>query len=666
MSRLRHFLSELRRRRVVRVAVVYAVVAWGIMEASSVIFPSLQLPEWTTTLVVILAIMGFPLAVALAWAFEITPEGVRRTAPSPLAPEPGDEGVGGLLRRLGGEGGAGPATAERDGAAEAAAPRPAALEGAAPGGAPAEPGAEEREEPDPERLRRASLAQLRHDLRSPINAVVGYAEMLLEDASDGEPAGVAEDLRKVREAGRELQGVVDRVLSPEGVDADPSRIEHGLRTPLNTVIGFSELLLERGEQLPASFRSDLERILEAARELIGRLDEVVQVCRNGLSGEATDDDYARIAAIARDALAKIRPVDAGDVVAGGSLLVVDDTDRNRELVSRQLARQGFTVSEARSGEEALERLAGREFDLILLDILMPGMDGIEVLRRLKADPELRGVPVIVTSSIDEADTAVRCMESGAADYITKPVDPVLLRTRVEAALRTRRLGESVRSLRERLRLQEELTERVLLRSFPEEVAERVRAGETEFADHYEEATVVCAAVVGLASRAPGGDSVAEARRVGAVFGSLRSVAEEHGVGALVLGELGCTAAAGVPTPRPDHAERAASLALDWLEAVAGVRRELRSPFQLRLGLHTGPVTAGVPGEEVLAYELWGEGVELARDLEVQGLPGAIHVSPAAYARLRGSFTFEDRGVVELAGRGQMRTYLLTGPGETAA
>jgi serine phosphatase RsbU (regulator of sigma subunit) len=137
---------------------------------------------------------------------------------------------------------------------------------------------------------------------------------------------------------------------------------------------------------------------------------------------------------------------AGRAPAGprGRLLVVDDTEANRDLLARRLKALGHEVELARNGREALEVLAAREMDLVLLDIMMPEMDGFQVLERLRADPARRHVPVIMISAIDETDSVARAIELGATDYLPKPFNPIVLRARVTATLEKKRLEDSAR------------------------------------------------------------------------------------------------------------------------------------------------------------------------------------------------------------------------------
>ena len=132
--------------------------------------------------------------------------------------------------------------------------------------------------------------------------------------------------------------------------------------------------------------------------------------------------------------------------APGHLLVVDDNKVNRILLSRGLEKQGHKIDTAENGKQALEKLRADSFDLVLLDIEMPEMNGYQVLETCLQDPELRDIPIIMTSSLDEIDSVVKCVELGAEDYLNKPVNPILLRARVNASLEKKRLRDEQRKL----------------------------------------------------------------------------------------------------------------------------------------------------------------------------------------------------------------------------
>lgn len=138
---------------------------------------------------------------------------------------------------------------------------------------------------------------------------------------------------------------------------------------------------------------------------------------------------------------------ATNAVTNAQLLVVDDNEMNRDVLHRRLERQGYTVSLAEDGEQALQMVEAFPFDLVLLDIMMPKMNGYQVLEQMKADAAVRDIPVIVISAIDELDSVVKCIELGAEDYLFKPFNPVLLRARVSACVEKHQLVKQARAQR---------------------------------------------------------------------------------------------------------------------------------------------------------------------------------------------------------------------------
>ena len=214
-------------------------------------------------------------------------------------------------------------------------------------------------------------AQLLHDLRTPVHQIVGYVEMLQEDAAGNNDAALARDLEKVKSAAAQLQ----KMLEVRFVGARET----------------SDSVAPRPAPAPASIAE-------------------------------TGNDEPTLA--------------SGD--ERGLLLIVDDNETNRDVLSRRLQMQGYSIETACDGARALEMVAARVFDLVLLDIMMPDMDGYEVLRRLKADEQTRALPVIMISALDDLDSVVRCIELGAEDYLPKPFNPTLLKARIGACLEKKR------------------------------------------------------------------------------------------------------------------------------------------------------------------------------------------------------------------------------------
>ncbi len=218
---------------------------------------------------------------------------------------------------------------------------------------------------------------------------------------------------------------------------DPlAKLRHDLRTPLNQIIGYGEMLLEDARD--EALRGDLQRILAASNHLLE------QVNTRLVAGGVADQAFHS----AGKAESALPPADdeptAPARCAGARLLVVDDKESNRDLLARRLSKDGYEVETAFDGVDALEKLEAAEFDLVLLDIMMPRLDGHGVLLELKSSERLRHVPVIMVSALDELSSVVRCIAAGAEDYLPKPFNPTLLRARVGACLEKKSLRDQER------------------------------------------------------------------------------------------------------------------------------------------------------------------------------------------------------------------------------
>lgn len=348
--------------------------------------------------------------------------------------------------------------------------------------------------------------------------------------------------------------------------------------------------------------------------------------------------------------------------AHGHILVVDDNRVNRFKLARGLEQQGHTVALAENGQQALEMARAQSFDLMLLDIVMPEMDGYQVLEHIKRDSSLRDIPVIVISALDEMESVVRCIKMGAEDYLPKPFDPVLLRARIEASLEKKRLRDQEQAYLEQLQIEREKSERLLLNILPEPIADRLKQGESVIADSFPDVTVLFADIVGftkLSAHVAPRDLVIVLNEI---FSTLDQLAEKHGLEKIkTLGDA-YMVVGGLPTPRPDHAEAIAEMALDIQREIAPFFKLERDdkPLRVRVGIHTGPVVAGVIGTRKFSYDLWGDTVNTASRMESHGLGGRIQVSVTTYERLRDKYLFEERGMIQVKGKGEMMTYFLIG------
>jgi adenylate cyclase len=335
-----------------------------------------------------------------------------------------------------------------------------------------------------------------------------------------------------------------------------------------------------------------------------------------------------------------------------SILIVDDTPENiRILVS--LLKDEFRTLVATNGAKALEHATGpNPPDLVLLDIMMPEMDGYEVCRRLKADPQTAEIPVIFITAMSEVDDEARGLGLGAVDYITKPFSPTIVEARVRTQLS---LYQMRRAIEQKNRENEEL----LLNILPGPIAERLKSGEQLIADTFEGVTVLFADIVGFTALSSSMAPREILDLLSSVFGEFDKLVEKHGVEKIkTIGDC-YMVVAGVPRPRDDHAQALAEVALGMLEAVERVNASNERPIQIRLGMHSGSVVAGVIGASKFIYDLWGDTVNTASRMESNGLPSRIQVTQESHDLLTGDFTFEERGEIEVKGKGALHTWWLT-------
>jgi adenylate cyclase len=355
-----------------------------------------------------------------------------------------------------------------------------------------------------------------------------------------------------------------------------------------------------------------------------------------------------------------------------SVLVVDDDPVNRSMLSRSLEADGQEVTTVESGAEALELVGSQDFDVVLLDVVMPGMDGYQVLERLKGDPRLRHLPVVMVTAVDDVASAVRCIELGADDYLSKPVDPVLLGARVRAGLTKKRLHDLQRQhvdevdrLNRRLeaRVEEQMAELVrtgeLKRFLPHQVAEGLLAGRLTSDGGFErrKLTLLFADMVGFTDLS---DTLAPEELSDVLNEYLRemaAVAVEHG-GTLdnFIGD-GIMVLFGAPI-RADESEQAwAALraAFEMKERVetlseATRARGIPADLKVRVGVNTGHCTVGVFGSDVLrAYKAVGFEVNVAARLQSEAEPGAPLVGFRTYALVKDRVRAEQREPLSIKG-----------------
>jgi adenylate cyclase len=508
------------------------------------------------------------------------------------------------------------------------------------------------------------LSKLRHALRTPLNQIIGYSELLMENAEEAGTAAVLADLKRIHSSGGELLALINDALAGWKIEAgrvDFPALREDLRLPLASVITLSNQCIgtARAGGQPG-IATDLEKILRAAQNLLALAENSHAVdLEEPASAPAGGGPVSPLGAPLLGAV--VGPQDFGlssSPAPSARILAVDDDALNRDMLTRRLDKLGYEVTEAATGREALAKLKDGGFDLVLLDILMPDLDGFQALEFMKADPRLKHIPVIMLTALDDVDSTVRCIEAGAEDYVPKPFNPVILRARITASLEKKRLRDQEQAFLAQLQVERTKSERLLLNVLPKAIAERLKAGHRTIVDSFIDSTVLFADIVGFTRISARQSPQRTVQLLNELFSSFDRVAEQFEVEKIKTIGDAYMVVSGIPVIRADHAEICAAAAFELLEAVRAFNRRHGLEWAVRIGMNSGPVVAGIIGTRKFAYDLWGDTVNIASRMESHGQPGHVQVSEATKRLLEGKYDFQPMGLIEIKNSAPMPTYLL--------
>jgi class 3 adenylate cyclase len=361
-------------------------------------------------------------------------------------------------------------------------------------------------------------------------------------------------------------------------------------------------------------------------------------------------------------------IEIDPVFAAFSVLVVDDSRTLRKILIRELNSLGFhNILEAANGLEAIEVVKTKPVDLMLLDMEMPELDGLGVLGQLKADDTYKALPIIVISGADQFEKTIKCIEIGAEDYLPKPFDPILLRARIFSSLEKKRLRDLDRKHLEMLNQEKQLlevehmkTEKLMLNILPRPIAERLKRGEKNISGSYPDVTILFSDLVGFTKMSSKTTATELVKLLNDLFTRFDVRAEALGLEKIKTIGDAYMAVGGLPIPRPDHAALCAEMALGMFEDLKNFNQENNAELNMRVGMNSGPVVAGVIGFTKFSYDLWGNTVNTASRMESTSQHGRVQVSPSTYEALKDAYDFEDAGLMECKGLGEIRTHLLVG------
>jgi CheY-like chemotaxis protein len=335
---------------------------------------------------------------------------------------------------------------------------------------------------------------------------------------------------------------------------------------------------------------------------------------------------------------------------GPALLVVDDNEDNRFTLTERLSREGYKdVSCAREGREALELLRARSFDLVLLDIAMPEMNGFQVLEQLKADTTLRHIPIIMISAIDDIESVARCIRLGAEDYLPKPFNPVLLRARVSACLEKKQLRDQAAAYTLQIESEKRRADDLLYAMLPPGAVRELKATNEVRPRRYNDVAVLFCDIVNFTRYCDENPAEQVLSYLQNLVGEYEEIVRRHELEKIKTVGDAIMATAGLFTHVADPLFAALRCGLDMV--VASTRIEPK--WQVRVGVQFGSVVAGLIGHRQYMFDLCGDTVNTAVRFAGHANPGTVVTSGPTWHRVRDRARGRSLGMVEIKGKGHI-------------
>jgi adenylate cyclase len=422
--------------------------------------------------------------------------------------------------------------------------------------------------------------------------------------------------------------------------SDPnSKARHDLRTPVNQIIGYSELLHEIAEEAGhPEYLSDLMKIRAAAGRMLELINEHFGA-RQAPAGAAAEPPQPSPPAAPPPAQAPSSPSlpAAGQDTELGQLLVVDDNEMNRDMLSRRLAARGHAVRVAEDGESALRTIEAGRPDLVLLDVMMPGISGLEVLQRLRQKYTVSDLPVIMATAMDASKDIVEALKLGANDYVTKPLDFPVVLARVQGQLALKRAKDEVQKLAHDLELHNRFIRHTFGRYLSNEVVSSLLETPEglKLGGESRRVTILMSDLRGFTSVSERLGPEQVVRLLNTYLGAMaRLILKHNGTIDEFIGDA-VLAIFGAPITRDDDARRALACGIEMQLAMADVNRQNQEEglptVEMGIAIHTGPVVVGnIGSQERTKYGVVGPTVNLTGRIESYTVGGQILISDETY------------------------------------
>src|ERR1700730_15393701 len=304
------------------------------------------------------------------------------------------------------------------------------------------------------------------------------------------------------------------------------------------------------------------------------------------------------------------------------VLVVDDNDDNRFTLSMHLETCGYgNIVTADNGREALEKMRSGPVHLVLLDIMMPELDGYGVLEEMRSDVALRDIPVVMISALEDINSVVRCIELGATDYLTKPFNPVLLKARVDNLIEKSRYRAQEAAYLGRIESERRRADEVLATVPPRPIVRALKRDGRLAPQRYDDVTVLFCDVVGFTAYSEKNPPETVFAELETLIDRFEEIAAKHGLEKIKTIGDAFMATANLLSQLDEPVRAVVACALDMVAAA----REFRPDWAVRVGIDYGPVSAGIMGKKQFQFDVWGDTVNTAARIEETGRPGSVNL-----------------------------------------
>ncbi len=342
------------------------------------------------------------------------------------------------------------------------------------------------------------------------------------------------------------------------------------------------------------------------------------------------------------------------------VLIIEDSQVNREILFNLMTRHGYQVWVAKNGEAALDLLKTKSPDLILLDVMLPTMEGYTLCRQLKRNRQTKGIPVIFISALSETENKLAGFAAGGADYITKPFHHDEVLARVATQLKMSRLQHQLEEQNKQLDLERQKIKSLLCNVLPTQVAQELLETGSCQPQSFDQVTVSFVDIVSFTTISSGLSPEFIIKELNEIFTGFDQISDKNNCERMKTIGDAYLFVCGVPKDNRDHACNVVSAAIEMIAFLKERNNRTEQQWKVRVGIHSGKVVGGIVGSKKYLYDIFGDTVNLASRLEELSPPMCVNISETTKALLQDKFHTTKRTDTDVKGKGRMSMYLVDG------